>query len=159
MSPYLCSALLLLADTDPELQRANDAIDTIDKLGKAGPITIALVVAIAAVVFAVLMMKRNWKLREDHANELKQNVIDSKKESDARLKDVLDAAKERRDTEKTMLREQIEDGQKSTQALQDSAKAVEANTRAVEDLRRRFDEFERKLGDVQRDVSDARRST
>ena len=159
MSPYLCSALLLLADTDPELQRANDAIDTIDKLGKAGPITIALVVAIAAVVFAVLMMKRNWKLREDHANELKQSVIDAKKESDARLKDVLDAAKERRDTEKTMLREQIEDGQKSTQALQDSAKAVEANTRAVEDLRRRFDEFERKLGDVQRDVSDARRST
>ena len=159
MSLFACSLMLLLADSDPQVQRANDAIDTIDKLGKAGPITIALVVAIAAVVFAVLMMKRNWKLREDHANELKQGVIDAKKESDARLKDVLDAAKERRDTEKTMLREQIEDGQKSTSALQDSAKAVEANTRAVEDLRRRFDEFERKLVDVQRDVSDARRST
>ena len=159
MSPYLCNVFLLLADTDPQIQRANDAIDTIDKLGKAGPITIALVVAIGAVVFAVLMMRKNWKLQNDHANELKARETAAKKEADDRLKEVLDDAKERRDTEKQMLREQIEDGQKSTQALQDYARAQEANTRAVEDLRRRFDEFERKLIDVQRDVSDARRSS
>lgn len=159
MSPLLCNALLLLADTDPQIDRANDAIDTLDKLGKAGPVTLALVIAFGAVVFAVLMMRKNWKLREDHANELKQRETDAKTEADNRLKEVLNAAKERRETEKTMLREQIEDGQKSTQALQDNARAQEANTRAVEDLRRRFDEFERKLADIQRDMSDARRSS
>jgi len=158
MSPYL-TLILLAADTDPNVQRASDTIDTLDKLGKAGPVTLALAVAFGAIVFAVFMMKRNWKLREDHANELRDREKLAKTEADFRLKEVLDAAKERRDTEKTMLREQIEDGQKSTSALQDNARAHEANTRVVEDLRRRFDEFERKLIDIQRDLVDARRSS
>lgn len=159
MSPLCSSLLLLLAQGDPNLQTADQAIDTVDKLGKAGPVTIALVIAIVGVAFAIWMMRKNWKLHLDHANELKAREVDGKKEADERLKEVLDDAKERRDTEKQMLREQIEDGQKSTQALQDSARAQEASTRATEDLRRRFDEFERKLIDIQRDIVDSRRSS
>jgi predicted RNase H-like nuclease (RuvC/YqgF family) len=152
-----CSSLLLLLAQD--LDKADQAIDTVDKLGKAGPVTISLVMMIGAIVFAVLMMRKNWKLQAAHADELREREKAAKTDSNERLKEVLGAAKERRDTEKQMLREQIEDGQKSTQALQDSARAQEANTRATEDLRRRFDEFERKLIDLQRDITDSRRSS
>ena len=142
MSLYLSSMILLLADGDAT-QKANDAIDTVDKLGKAGPITLALVVAIAATAFAVYMMRKNWKLREDQAVELKNRETTAKAESDARLTSVLAAAKERRDAEKEMLREMIDRGHEATQALQGSNKAMEAYKAAMETYSRRLDELDR----------------
>ena len=67
------SLLLLLAEGS-DLDKANQAIDTFDKLGKGGPVTLSLVIAFGAIIFAVYMMKKNWKLREDHANELKARL-------------------------------------------------------------------------------------
>lgn len=125
------------------LSKANDAIDTIDKLGKAGPITLALVVAIAAVAFAIYMLRKNWKLREDHANELKEREKASKNDADERLKAVLEAAKERRETEKKLLREMVERGHEATQALEGSNKAIEAFRIAIDGYMRRLDEFDR----------------
>jgi len=154
----LVRLIFILSDTTQQVKHANEAIDTIDKLGKSGPVTLALVVAFGAIVFAVVMMRKNWKLQNDHARELKERERIAKEEADERLREVLAAAKERMESEKTMLREQIEDGQKSTQALKDSARAQEANTRAIEDLRRRFDDFERRLVDIQRELSEARRT-
>ena len=141
MSPFYM--MLILADADPNLQKASDAIDTVDKLGKAGPVTLALCLMIAAIVFAVLMMRKNWKLREDHALELKKRETDAKVDSDTRLKDVLAAAKERRDTEKEMLREMVERGHEATQALEGSNKAIDAFKTALDTYHRRLDELDR----------------
>jgi hypothetical protein len=142
--------ILLLADTDPSLQKANDAIDTIDKLGKAGPVTLALVVAIAATAFAVYMMRKNWKLREematehkDHALELKKREEDAKRDADERLEKVLEAAKERREAEKEMLREMVERGHEATQALEGSNRAIEAFKVAMDGYTRRLEELDR----------------
>jgi len=149
MSLYLSSMILLLADGDVT-QKANDAIDTIDKLGKAGPITLALVVAIVATAFAVYMMRKNWKLREDialeykeHALELKKREEDAKKNAGARLEKVLVAAKDRLESEKEMLREMVDRGHEATQALRGSNRAMEAYKGAMESYTRRLDELDR----------------
>jgi len=149
MSPLLSSVILLLADGDTT-KKANDAIDTVDKLGKAGPVTLALVVAIAAVAFGVYMMRKNWKLREESANEHKEHALELKKreetaklDADARLETVLKAAKERREAEKEMLREMVDRGHEATQALEGSNKAMEAYKAAMEAYTRRLDELDR----------------
>ena len=111
--------------------------------GKAGPITLALVVAIAAVAFAVLMLRKNWKLREDHANELRRRETDAKLDADARLKSVLEGEKDRRDAEKSMLREMVERGHEATQALEGSNKAIEAFKSALDAYQRRLEELDR----------------
>jgi len=141
--PLFSNMILLLADSDPQLQRANDAIDTVDKLGKAGPITLALVVAIATTAFAIYMMRKNWKLREDQAVELKDRETAAKADADLRLEKVLVAAKERRDTEKEMLREMVDRGHEATQALEGSNKAIEAFKIAMDSYQRRLDELDR----------------
>jgi len=144
MSPTFCSFLLLAEGNEDTLQKANEAIDTIDKLGKAGPITLALVVAIAAVAFAVYTLRKNWKLREDHANELKQRETDAKVEADRRLKAVLTAAEKRREEEKVIYKEMIDRGHEATQALDGNSKALDAFKMAVE-------HFTKRIGDLDRD--------
>jgi low affinity Fe/Cu permease len=136
---------LLLAQSEDGLKKANDAIDTIDKLGKAGPITLALVVAIAAVVFAVYMLRKVWQLREEHAIELKNREQAAKTDADKRLSEVLAVEKERRETEKQMLREMIERGHEATDALEGNNKAVEAFKLALDGFTRRLDEMDRNL--------------
>lgn len=133
---------LLLAQED-SLKRANDAIDTIDKLGKAGPITLALVVAIAATAFAVLMLRKVWALREEYAHDLKDREKEAKGDADERLREVLAAEKERRDTEKQMLREMVEHGHEATQALEGSNRAIEAYKTAMDGYIRRIEELDR----------------
>ena len=146
----LFEGLILLLAQDGTIETADKAIDTIDKLGKAGPVTIALVVAIAATIFAIYMMRKNWKLREemekghkDHALELKNRETQAKEDADERLEKVLDAAKERRETEKEMLREMVERGHEATQALEGSNKAIEAFKVALDGFQRRLDELDR----------------
>lgn len=133
---------LLLADSEA-LGKADQAIDTIDKLGKAGPVTLALVVAIAAVAFAIYTLRKIWKLREDHAVELKEREKEAKSDADERLKAVLEAAQERRETEKQMLREMVEHGHEATQALEGSNKAIEAFKTAMDGFVRRLEELDR----------------
>jgi len=161
--PHFISAMLFLADSDPQLQRANDAIDTVDKLGKAGPVTLALCLMIAAFAFAVSMMRKNWKLREDHAVDLKQRAVDAKKESDERLKEVLDAERDRRNSEKEMLREMVDRGHEATQALEGSNKAIGAFKLALENYTRRLDELDRsqekRFDEILRAVVNQRGST
>ena len=135
--------ILLLAQQDPTLQKANGAIDTIDKLGKAGPVTLALVIAIAAVGFAVYTLKKISKLREEHATELRKRETQAKEDADERLKQVLAGEKERRDTEKEMLREMVERGHEATQALEGSNKAIEAFKVTLDGYQRRLDELDR----------------
>lgn len=134
---------LLLFAQGVDVEKANDAIDTIDKLGKAGPVTLALVVAIASVAFAVYMMRKNWKLQNDHATELKEREKEAKEDADERLQAVLEAAKERRETEKQMLREMVEHGHEATQALEGSNKAIEAFKASNDAFLRRLEELDR----------------
>ena len=161
MSPF-ASFIFLLADGDTT-KKANDAIDTVDKLGKAGPVTLALVVAIAATAFAVYMMRKNWKLREDQALELKNRETTAKAESDARLASVLAAAKERRDAEKEMLREMVDRGHEAIQALEGSNKAMEAFKTVMETYSRRLDELDRaqekRFDEILRAINNQRGST
>jgi hypothetical protein len=142
--PLFNASFLLLAQED-SLKKANDAIDTIDKLGKAGPITLALVVAIASVIFAVYLLRKIWQLREDHAIELKNRETAAKTDADKRLTEVLSVEKERRETEKQMLREMIERGHEATDALEGNNKAVEAFKLAMDGFVRRLDELDRTL--------------
>jgi hypothetical protein len=137
--------MLLLAQSEDVLKKADDAIDTIDKLGKAGPITLALVVAIAAVAFAIYMLRKVWQLREEHAIELRKREQDAKDDADKRLGEVLSVEKERRETEKQMLREMIERGHEATDALEGNNKAVEAFKLAIDGFIRRLDEMDRTL--------------
>lgn len=137
--------MMLLAQSEDVLKNADSAIDTIDKLGKAGPITLALVVAIAAVAFAIYMLRKVWQLREEHAIELKKREQDAKNDADKRLGEVLSVEKERRETEKQMLREMIERGHEATDALEGNNKAVEAFKLAIDGFIRRLDEMDRTL--------------
>jgi len=145
VTSLLSSSLLLLAQdsSGAELDKAKNAIDTVDKLGKAGPVTLALCLMIAAIVFAVIMMRKNWKLREDHANELKARETEAKSDADTRLKEVLSAEQERRETEKEMLREMVNRGHEATQALEGSNRAIEAFRQAMDAYQRRLDDLDR----------------
>jgi len=143
MSSLPVALILLLAEADPTLQKAGDAIDTIDKLGKAGPVTLALVVAFGAVAFAIYTLRKNWQLREEHANELKDREKDAKEEHKKTLADVLRAAEERRNAEKELYKQMIESGIEATQALEGSNKAVEAFRGSVDGLARRLEELDR----------------
>ena len=139
--PFL-DGLLLLAQ-DGTIDKANEAIDTIDKLGKAGPVTLALVIAVCAVAFAGYMLKKLSDLRGAHATELKNRETQAKEDADERLNQVLAAEKERRETEKEMLREMVERGHEATQALEGSNKAIEAFKVALDGYQRRLDELDR----------------
>lgn len=134
--------ILLLAQ-DLTAEKANAAIDTIDRLGKAGPVTLALFVAFLSVAFAVYMLRKNWMLREEMAIELKKREEDAKKDADTRLEKVLEAAKERREAEKQMLREMVERGHEATQALEGSNKAIEAFKVTLDSFTRRSEEIDR----------------
>ena len=136
------SLLLLLAE-DANLDKANQAIDTFDKLGKAGPVTLSLVIAFAAIVFAVYMMKKNWKLREDHANELKDREKTAKEEHKGTLADVLRSAEERRNAEKDLYKQMIESGIEATQALEGSNKALESFKLGLENFQSRLESLDR----------------
>lgn len=139
---FLCSSLLLLAQ-EPNLDSANDAIDTLDKLGKAGPVTLALALMVAAIVFAVWMMRKNWKLQSGHADELKDRETIAKDESKKTLDAVLDAAEKRRAEEKVIYREMIDRGHEATQALEGSNRAIEAFKLALETSQKRLEDLDR----------------
>ena len=125
------------------LTKADQGIDTLTKLAKAGPTVLALAVALGAIVFAVYMMRQNWKLREEYAKDLKDRETEAKKESDDRLKEVLSAANERRATEKEMLREMVDRGHETAQALEGSSKAIEGFKGVLDTCIRRLDELDR----------------
>jgi len=133
---------LLLAQ-DPNLDKANDAIDVLDKLGKAGPVTLALAVTVGAIVFAVFMMRKNWKLQSSHSEDLKDRETIAKDESKKTLDAVLDAAEKRRTEEKVIYREMIERGHEVTQALEGSNKAIEAFKSALEIYQKRLEDLDR----------------
>lgn len=137
------ATLFLLAQSEDGLKKAEDALDLIDKLGKAGPVTLSLAIAVVTTAFAVYMLRKNWSLREEHAIELKKREQDAKNDADARLKDVLAAEKERRETEKQMLREMVEHGHDAAQALEGSNRAIEAFKAAMDGYLRRLDELDR----------------
>lgn len=152
------SLLLLLAQHETALEGADKAIDIFDKLGKAGPVTIALAVAFAAVAFAVFMMRKNWKLQHEHATELKSREVLAKKEADDRLKTVIDAEKDRRESEKDMLREMIERGHEATQALEENNKIIASVISTTENMLRKMEEMDRRNVDLQRTVDNVQRS-
>ena len=135
--------ITLLAQSDPELDRANQAIDVFDKLGKAGPVTISLIIGFGAIVFAVYMMKKNWKLREDHANELKDREKNAKEEHKSTLSDVLKAAEDRRNAEKDLYKQMIESGIEATQALESSNRALESFKNGLESFQGRLESLDR----------------
>ena len=161
MFPLPALALLLAEGAD--LDKANQAIDTFDKLGKAGPVTLSLIIAFAAIVFAVYMMKKNWKLREDHANELKQRETDAKEDHKSTLKDVLSAAEERRNAEKELYKQMIESGMEATQALEGSNRAIESFKSGLENFLSRLESLDRdqekRFGELLRAINSARGST
>lgn len=133
----------LLAEGDGAIKKANDGIDTLSKLAKAGPTVIALAVAAGALAFAIYMMRQNWKLRETQATELKKREEDAKKDADDRLKEVMVAERDRREAEKKMLREMIDRGHETTQALEGSTKAIESYKTLAETMLRRLEDLDR----------------
>jgi hypothetical protein len=153
------SLLLLLAEGS-DLDKANQAIDTFDKLGKAGPVTLSLVIAFGAIIFAVYMMKKNWKLREDHANELKDREKNAKEEHKSTLADVLKAAEERRNAEKDLYKQMIESGIEATQALEGSNKALESFKIGLENFQNRLESLDRdqekRFNELLRAINNAR---
>ena len=160
--------VLLLAQDDT-LKKASDTIDVVDKLAKTGPITIALVIAIAAVAFGIWQMRQNFTMREGHAITLEKRETNAKEEGAKQLASVLEAAKERREAEKSLMREMVDRGhdanealRESAKAMTDSAKADEALAKAMTDLsarvERRLEDLTRAIEDVRRGVGDRRTS-
>ena len=154
------SLLLLLAE---DLDKANQAIDTFDKLGKAGPVTLSLIIAFAAIVFAVIMMKRNWKLREGHEKDLKEREKGAKEEHKNTLSDVLKAAEERRNAEKDLYKQMIESGMEATQALEGSNKAIESFKSGLENFMSRLEALDRdqekRFNELLRAITNAKGTT
>ncbi len=154
------SLLLLLAEGD--LDKANQAIDTFDKLGKAGPVTLSLIVAFGAIIFAVFMMKKNWKLQAGHANELKDREKTAKEDHKATLADVLKGAEDRRNAEKDLYKQMIESGIEATQALEGSNRALESFKTGLENFQSRLESLDRdqekRFNELLRAINNARGS-
>lgn len=133
-----------------DVETADKAIDTIDKLGKAGPTTLALAVAVAAIAFAVWTLKSNYKLREAHAKELRNRELTTKKEAELRLDKAMLSEAARRDAEKQMLKEMIEHGHEAIQALEQSSEAIQEITKALQGLERKIEDLIRDLESIRR---------
>ena len=161
MSPL--PALVFLLAEGADLETANKDIDTFDKLGKAGPVTLSLIIAFAAIFFAILMMKRNWKLREGHEKDLKNREKDAKEEHKSTLSDVLQAAKERREEEKSSYEKMIESGYEATQALEGSNRALESFKTGLENFQDRLvaldRDQEKRFNELLRAINASRGST
>jgi len=160
--------LLLAQGADP-LEQADKAVDVSTKLAEAGPVALAIFVMLVAIGFAIWMLRKNWALRatyekevgglqkdivqlqRDQAVELRTRETTAKQEADARLKDVLDEAKERREAEKGLMREMVEYGRDSNEAVGESAKAIENSNRIQEALTREVSEMRRELQEMRRE--------
>lgn len=141
---------LLLAQEQAAAKTADGAVDTLTKLGKAGPTVIALAIATVAVVGFVWVLRKNWQLQKDHETALKNIAAENKQESDERLKQVLDSANDRRETEKELMREMVAFGADSNEAVKEGVKAIENNTKALETLLREVEHMRRDLTELRR---------
>lgn len=126
--------LLLLAEADPE-----KTIGTIERVLAGGVPLICLVIAVAAVIGAVLMFKKNMTTELTYRNDLLNRAKQEKIDAEKRLEDSKQDAKERAQEVDKLMRERMAAEKESDATLAHAVHIIEANAKVMERLERKLE--------------------
>ena len=126
--------LLLLAEADPE-----KTIGTIERVLAGGVPLICLVIAVAAVIGAVLMFKKNMTTELTYRNDLLERAKQEKLDADKRLTDAKSEAKDRAIEVDKLMRERMKAEKESDATLAHAVHIIEANTKVMGRLERKLE--------------------
>ena len=128
---------LLLAQEQPV--NVEKTIGTLEQILKGGVPLICLVIAVAAVIGAVLMFKKNMTTELTYRKDLLTRAKEEKLDAEKRLTDAKQDAKDRAAEVDKLMRERMAAEKESDATLAHAVQIIEANTKIMDRIERKLE--------------------